>query len=414
VKVHIIGNINPLNNGWRLLFISVTRFLSAKFPNIEFTKESLLPQIDEKLNPTCRCVKSMKSSVTLLVSTLIRALFWRLLKPLKINAAALFNEPLRYYYEADVIIDLSGDGLCPPQSKGFWYSVAKVLFKLANLASILIAIVLGKRVIIYSASIGNLGILIPLASLILNNVDLIAVRDHESMEYLRRIKVTKPVIYFAPDAAFSLQIPNKNKALKNGHMPVIGFNLSTEAVQHFHRVDLQHFARLIGSIISDISESLNATVMLIPFSLGGPFKHDDDRIILNEVLKHTAGGNISIMMDKDPFSTVNAISRCNILVTMRMHPAIISLLCGVPPLVVSHSPKFQGLIKLIGIRDLLCTLPQSDLASLKEKILHVWRNKDVLCAQIEKRAGDLVAASLNGLERMALMLREIAGCRQHP
>lgn len=408
MKVHIIGNVNPLNNGWRILFISITNFLSSRFPDIEFTKESLLPQVDEKLNPTCRCVKSMKSSVTLLVSTLIRALLWRLLKSLNLNVVALFNEPLKYYYEADVIIDLSGDGLCPPQSKGYWYSMAKVLFKLANLTSILIALILGKRVILYSASIGNLGIIAPLASLILNNVDLIAVRDHESVEYLRRIKVTKPDIYFAPDAAFSMQLVKRTP--KENDAPVIGFNLSTEAVQHFHHINLQYFARLIGSIIDNISKSLNAAIILIPFSLGGPFKHDDDRIILNEVFKYAAGENVSILKDEDLFSILNAISRCDILVTMRMHPAIVSLLCGVPPLIVSHSPKFQGLVRLIGIEDLVCIFPQNDPGSLKEKILHVWRKRDVLRAQIEKKAGDLAVASINGLEKMALTLREIARC----
>ncbi|MCX8170692.1 MAG: polysaccharide pyruvyl transferase family protein [Candidatus Bathyarchaeota archaeon] len=412
MKVHIIGNINPLNNGWRILSMSVINFLSNRIPGIEFTKESLFPQIDEKLNPTCKCIKTMKFSVALLISTFIRALFWRLLKPLNLNAVALFNEPLRCYYEADVIIDLSGDGLCPPQSRGYWYSTAKVLFKLANLISIFIAIILDKKVILYSASIGNLRILNPLARAILNNVDMIVVRDYESSEYLRRIKVTKPAIYFAPDAAFSAQLTRKTLNDKNDrNTPVIGFNLSTEAVQHFHGVKPQHFAKAVGSIIEDISKSLNAAIILIPFSLGGPFKHDDDRIILYEVFKYAAGGNISILKDDDLSSIIDAISKCDILVTMRMHSAIVSLLHGVPPLIISHSPKFQGLIKLIGIEDLLYAFPQAGLGQLKEKILNVWWNRHVLRAQIERRASELTTASLNGLERMALMLSEIARCR---
>lgn len=410
VRVHIIGNINPLNNGWRILFMGVTSFLLDKFPSIEITKESLFPQIDEKLNPVCKCTKTMKSSITLLISTFIRALLWRFFKLLNLDVKALLNEPLRQYYEADVIIDLSGDGLCPPQTRSYWYSLAKVFFKLANLTSILIAIIMDKKVILYSMSIGNLGVLTPLAKVTLNNVKLIVVRDYESLEYLKRIGVTKPMIYFAPDAAFSIRLVKEISKGKDA--PVIGFNLSTEAIQHFHGVKPKHFAKLMGSIISYISESLNAHVILIPFSLGGPFRHDDDRIFLREVLKYASGKNISIVRDFDLFSLISVISKCDVLVTMRMHPAIVSLLYGIPPLIISHSPKFHGLTKLIGLEDLLYAPHQINYESLKEKFLHVWKNKSVFHSYIEDKVNFLAASSFNGLERMALILREMSERRK--
>lgn len=407
MRVHIIGNLNPLNSGWRILFISVTEFLSKKFPNIEFTKESLFPQIDEKLNPTCKCVKSMKSSITLLISAFVRAFFWRLFRSLGLNATALLNEPLRQYYDADVIMDLSGDGLCLPKSKSYWYSLAKIFFKLANLMSILTAIFLDKKVILYSASIGGLGILAPLAKLVLNKVKLIAVRDYESLEYLNRIKVTKPTIYFAPDAAFSMQLDKSRKRSANGNAPVIGFNLSTEAIWHFHKIESQYFARLIGTLVNYISENLGATVILIPSSLGGPFRHDDDRIILNEVLKYAAGKNIFAIGTADLSLIIDAISKCDILVTMRMHPAIISLLCGTPPLMISHSPKFYGLMKLIGLENLLYVSPKIDYESLKKQLLYIWENRNLIRTCIKDRVGSLTELSLNGLEKLASAIYEI-------
>ncbi|MEM1543795.1 MAG: polysaccharide pyruvyl transferase family protein [Candidatus Bathyarchaeia archaeon] len=407
VRAHIIGNLNPLNSGWRILLISVTTFLSRKFPNIEFTKESLFPQIDEKLNPMCKCTKSMKSSIILLISTFVRAIFWRLFRLLGLDATALFNEPLRQYYDADVIIDLSGDGLCLPKSKSHWYSLAKIFFKLANLISILIAILLNKKVILYSASVGGLGVLVPLAKLVLNKVDLIVVRDYESLEYLNRIKVTKPTVYFAPDAAFSMRLNKIGKRSANGSAPVIGFNLSTEAVWHFHKIEFQYFARLIGSLVNYISENLGATAILIPSSLGGPFRHDDDRIILNEVLKYVGGKNISVIGTSDLSLIIDAISKCDVLVTMRMHPAIISLLCGTPPLMISHSPKFHGLMKLIGLENLLYVSTKIDYESLKKQFLYIWENRNLIRAHIEGRIGSLIELSLNGLERLASAIHEI-------
>lgn len=406
MRVHIIGNINPLNNGWRILLISVISFLSKKITDIEFTKESLFPEIDEKLNPMCKCTVTMKSSITLLISTFMRALFWRFFKLLNLNATAILNKALRQYYEADVIIDLSGDGLCPPQSKSHWYSFAKILFKLANLTSILTAIILNKKVILYSISVGNLGILTPLAKIVLNNVKMITVRDYESLEYLKKIKVTKPIIYFAPDAAFSIQL-NERK-LENKDAPTIGFNLSTEAIQHFHNVKIEHFAKNMGSIIDHISKKLGAKIILIPFSLGGPFKHDDDRIILSEVLKYTAGKNVSMLKEDDLSLIIGAISKCDMLVTMRMHPAIISLLYRIPTLIISHSPKFYGLVRLIGLNDLLYTSLKIDYESLKNKILHLWENRDIIRTFMEDRVNFLVTLSIDGLEKMVLVLREIS------
>lgn len=405
MRVHIIGNINPLNNGSLVLFLSVTRFLSNLFPGIELTKESLLPHIDGRLNHTCKCTKSMKSSITLLCSTLIRAILWRIFWELGINVTAIFNEPLKQYYEADVIMDLSGDGLCPPQSRGYWYSLSKVLFKLANLISIAIALILKKKVFLYSISIGNLSLLAPLAKVILNNVALIAAREYASLEYLRKIGVAKPVIYFAPDAAFSIKLPKK--AFKNRDAPVFGFILSTEAVQHLHGFKIQHFVRIMCSLIDYLSENLGAEILLIPFSLGGPFRHDDDRILLGELLKNIVRKNVSMICGNSLSSIIDAISECDILVTMRMHPVIISLLYGIPTLVLSHSPKFHGLIKLIGLKDLLCDLTQINYESLKEKFLYVWENRCEIRSNIERKIDFLTSLSLKGLEKMALMLREV-------
>lgn len=407
MKIHITGNLNPFNNGSKLLFLGVTGFLSTKFPQVRFTKESFYPSVDEKICPVCKCVKSMKSSAIIFGSTLLRILLWKFFKILNLDLVALLNEPLRHYYEADVIIDLSGDGLCPPQSKSLWYSSAKVFFKLVNLASIAMALILNKKVILYSASIGNLGILAPLTRIILNRVKLIVVRDYDSLEYLKGLRVTEPIVYFAPDAAFSVSLPEKFSENKNE--TTIGFNISTEAVQHFHGFKTQQFAKLMGSLIDYISENYNATVLLIPFSTGGPFKHDDDRVFLEKVLENASGKNVRIIQSHDLFSIVNAINKCSLFVTTRMHSAIVSLLCGVPPLIIAHSSKFHGLVKLIGREDLLCYFSQVDYESLKRKFKYIWANRPLILSQIKEKTDFLRELSFEGLERMALLLPKILG-----
>ena len=404
MKVHIIGNLNPFNIGSRLLILTLTNYLSTKIPLIQFTKESLFPSFEEKIYPMCRCRKSMKSSIILFTTSFIRVLLWKAFKMLNMDVTALLNEPLRQYYEANVIIELSGDGLCPPQSRSLWYSLTKIIFKLVNLISIASALLLNKKVVLYSASIGNLGILSPLANIILNKVELIAVRDHESLKYLKRIGVTKPIILFAPDAAFSIT-PIK-KPPKNQHQPTVGFNISTEAVQHFHGKP-QQIAEIMSSLITYVSENYDATILLIPFSIGGPFRYDDDRIFLNELLKKADRNNVHTVRSNDSNSIMNAIAKCDVLITTRMHPAIVSLLYGIPPLVISHSFKFHGLMELIECKDLLCFSSQINSETLKSKFRYIWENKETLHSRIEEKAFLLRNLSLEGLNKMTYILHKI-------
>ena len=53
----------------------------------------------------------MKFSIVLVTISFIRVLLWKAFRMLNMDVTALLNEPLRQYYEANVVIELSGDGL---------------------------------------------------------------------------------------------------------------------------------------------------------------------------------------------------------------------------------------------------------------------------------------------------------------
>ncbi|MBS7287769.1 MAG: polysaccharide pyruvyl transferase family protein [Candidatus Freyarchaeota archaeon] len=411
MRAHIINNFYSLNRGWALLVLSVTNFLSNKIPGIEFTIESLYPDIDRKVYRNCKCVKPVKSSFGTLFNALTRAFVWRVLKAVGFKADALLMwEPLKYFYEANVVIDLSGDGLCPAQSKTMWYRIRLTVSTFTNLMSIILALLLEKPVVLYSHSIGNLGILRPLVKMVLKNgnVKLIALRDRDSENYLREMGITGSKIRLIADAAFSITPPEINT---QNDAPTACFCISNEAVTHFYGYSTESFIQILRDISDYLVNTYSARILLVPFSRGGRYKHEDDLAILSAVLdaiRSTIGDEkVSLVEGSNLHEAMSAIAKCKFLVTSRMHPAIVALLYGVPPVLIAHSPKFHGLISFLKTEELLCDAKHLNYDSLKAKIEYVWENNQALRTKIREHTKTLQMLSLSGLQRLALLLSQI-------
>ncbi|MEM1658467.1 MAG: polysaccharide pyruvyl transferase family protein [Candidatus Jordarchaeales archaeon] len=410
MRVHIINNFYSLNRGWALLVLGVTNFLSNKIPGIKFTIESLYPDIDRKVYQNCKCVKPVKLLLRTLLNALIRAFMWRVLKVVGFKADTLLLwEPLKYYYEADVVIDLSGDGFCPAQSKTMWYRVRRTISTFTNLISIILALLLEKPVILYSHSIGNLGILRPFVKVVLenDNVKLIAVRDQNSENYLRKMGITGSKVRLITDAAFSIPLEIKTQ----NDEPIACFCISNEAVIHFYSYSPEYFIQILRDISNYLVNTYSAKIVLIPFSRGGRWRHEDDLAFLSvafDAIRSTMGSEkISLVKGSSLHEVISTIAKCKILITSRMHPAIVALLHGVPPILIAHSPKFHGLVNFLKIDNLLCDAKHLNYDSLKAKIEYVWRNNQALRTKIREQVRVLQTLSLDGLQQLALLLSQI-------
>ena len=406
MKIHIINNFYSLNRGWALLILSVTGFLLRRNPNISFTLESIFPEIDAKVYRNCRCVISIKSSHKLFMSSLTRALMWRLLSTLGVKADSILNtEPLKYYGAADLILDLSGDGLCPARSRTLWYHIRRKISTLTNLACILTALLLEKPVILYSQSIGNLGLLKYLVKIVLNsgNVRLIAVRDAMSQSYLENLGVNKRKIILVGDASLSVTSPNVNP---NPSSTVFGFCLSAEASVHFYGYTTQEFKKFVNKIFNYVKNAYSAKILIIPFSLGGRWSHENDTETFIEFSKKNEA-EFFIRKKFDLTELLSKIAECKLFVTARMHAAMLALSCNVPTIMIAHSPKFYGFAESLNCRDLILDASELSDEKLRSKIDYVMRNYGSIKSRIKGNVKKIRAMSLNGLEKLSEELQAI-------
>lgn len=331
-----------------MLVLSTLGYLKEINIDFQCTIESLYPDIDSKNYPFCRPVPPVKSSFRKLLSSILRATLWRMLKPLGVNVNKLVDvEPVKSINEADIVIDLSGDGLCPADAVSLRYKFRRTVSTLTNMASIFVSLVLGKKVVLFSQSICNLGLLKPLAKLLLKKVSLIVVRDEASYRYLLNLGVKNNVV-LSTDAAFHL---TGSGSADNGRF-VLCICPSMEAARFFYRLRFTNLVEMYVQLIRSINEKYNnlgLEIRLIPFSLGGKWLHEDDRLLINAVLEKLddeTKRRVHVINDIKPDNVVLKLSDCSITVASRMHAAIVSLLNYAPVIVVTHSMKFNTVLNL--------------------------------------------------------------------
>jgi len=174
----------------------------------------------------------------------------------------------------------------------------------------------------------------------LNRVDLITLREPESLDVLHEIGVTKPEVHVTADAAFSLPPVEKDKEIiaKWGiKRPYFAINL--RSWQH-NPPDLEaEVARFADYII----ETHGYQAVFVPMRI------DQDSDISRRVMalmKHK-----SILAEPDPldFNQARALmGEASFAVAMRLHALIYAMGEGVPCIGLVYSPKIRQFMESMG------------------------------------------------------------------
>ncbi|MEM4821066.1 MAG: polysaccharide pyruvyl transferase family protein [Desulfurococcaceae archaeon] len=407
MRIHIINNFYSLNLGWALLVISTLRFLEKNFQKITCTIESLHPQLDSKVYSMCDTIEPIKSNFKTLTSSLIRAILWRIFHGVGVELDGIISvEPLNSLRKADVVIDLSGDGLCPARSVSLSYRFKRLISTFTNLLSILVAILLGKKVILFSSSICDLGLLEPIAIAILKRAVLIVVRDRHSLEYLAKLGIKHNVV-LATDVVFSLEplVKNTEKELTICICP------SYEASKFFYKLNLEEIKNLYVKLVKYLVKKYGVRVKFIPLSLGGRWNHEDDRVLIREIIENMDRDvlehvDVDIVWNPKPNEIVEEFSNCKLSIVSRMHSAILSLINSVPTIMITHSSKFETISDLFEECIVRIDAEKLDFENLVEKIDFLM-NKSVLCKNyIDSKLLEARKLSYKGFDALMEIMRK--------
>jgi len=225
-----------------------------------------------------------------------------------------------------------------------------------------LAKLLGKPVIFYAQGVGPINR--PLSKLLMrlvaNRVELITLRDQDSLELLREIGVTQPEIRVTSDPVFALTpmeedfeaVDIKLAQLIESSKPVIGVSVRQWPA-------LEGYQPELARCLDDLADQ-GYQVLFIPMAY--PEDVEESRRVAGLMERP------STVLDQDLNSRQHLalISRMNFIIGMRLHSLVFAASMGVPFAGISYDPKVDAFLKQFS----LAPLPLQ-YEEMKEQVQHL-------------------------------------------
>lgn len=207
---------------------------------------------------------------------------------------------------------------------------------------------------------------------VLDRVDLITVRDHNSKDILVDIGVTNEV-KVVTDPVVLLANINTNKIKDTSITPKViicvrhwfdkGFYIEKPEIN-------ENFIRSLSAAADFLIEHYNAEICFIPFRTTS---YDDDRIVAKEVVTYMKNKDrIHINLhapEVDKF--IEIAKQSSLVIGMRLHSLILATSAGVPVIGLEYMPKVKAYMDSIGQNEYsleLGTITGGKLINLIENI----------------------------------------------
>lgn len=295
---------------------------------------------------------------------------------------------------ADILISGGGSLLQDSTSKK---SIAYYL------GIIWIALILRKKVFIYSQGIGPIESKLNrvLVTKTLNRLRYIVVRDEQSKELLCDIGVQASNIHVTADPVIRVKkaeldigeaILKKEGFVNEPNKITVGFALRGLKLKG-------NFISEICKAAEQIIKQYNAQVVFIPFH------HSEDLQAIEEI-ELKLGKKATYIKNKYlTEEMLSIIGNMDILVGVRLHSLIHAAIMGVPMIAISYDPKVNSFMHTLGMKA-LCSIYDFQSEFLLEEFEHIINKKAYLDEKIKEHIKELIL-KLNQNEMLIHELLEI-------
>ncbi|WP_410770638.1 polysaccharide pyruvyl transferase CsaB [Fontibacillus sp. BL9] len=239
---------------------------------------------------------------------------------------------------------------------------------------------MGKPTFVYAQGIGPVRRkpFRPFIASVFRRCEYVSVRDAESAGLLHSMGIRKDAVQVVPDPVMGMALPEGDggaapavESTTGSELPVVGVSV------RFWNAERTELAKLAEGLAS-LSRRVPVHIRFLPFHFPG----DDEasRFVmdrLGNVAEH--GSTVSIAAETEhPFEMLREVSRCRLLVGMRLHSLIYAASQEVPLLGVSYDPKIDHFLGRLGSVPVGTTeeLDPRIVASQAERLLlesGVWR-----------------------------------------
>lgn len=241
-----------------------------------------------------------------------------------------------------------------------------------------LAQMLKKPIVFYGQGIGpiNKPLSESLIKSVVNNVDLITVRDEKSREDLLSYGVTKPQIHVTADPAFAIdpELFSKDAGARllrefglesrfsGGQQKIAGIAIRNWAADNpFHQVLAENADALIRQ---------GWKVVFIPMQYPG------DVGASQRVLSYMKERAVLLNRQFSFRDIANIIANTDLIIGMRLHSLILAAHSDVPFVSLSYDPKIDRFVHRVGYQQAIDSVHDVTFASLRDKIVDCIEHLD--------------------------------------
>lgn len=236
--------------------------------------------------------------------------------------------------KADLLLSGGGSLLQDVTSK------RSLLYYLAVLAT---ATFLGKKVMLFAQGIGPIKsqFMRKLTKYVCSGVDLITVRDNDSLYELRRLGVPERKVELTADAVLTMPQESKEfgRRLLDKYFVPDNKMLIAVAVRKWR--DDDSYLLEIAKAADKLIDTRNAHIVIIPLQY--PLDVEACRRVQQLMVNKLESTVLAADCNTEEF--LSLIGNFSVLIGMRLHALIFAAVMNVPFIAVSYDPKIDGFVK---------------------------------------------------------------------
>lgn len=242
------------------------------------------------------------------------------------------------------------------------------------LSTVWLAKKMGLKIMFYANGIGPLEnpTNIKMAQRVINEVDVITIREKLSLDELKRLNISRPLIELAADPALAIEIKDVEEVDKllfnegvSGSGPFVGFSVRKLPGRPKHKTD--EYEKAIASTADYLQKRYGIKPVFIPM------QYNDLSIIKNVINRMETKGYV-IKNRYSVAQTIGIISRMEMVVGMRLHALIFAASLGIPIVGMVYDPKIEGFLQYVNQAS-AGNVRELDFEKLKTVTEKVWNNR---------------------------------------
>jgi polysaccharide pyruvyl transferase WcaK-like protein len=248
---------------------------------------------------------------------------------------------------------------------------------------ILVAKYFSKPVVMFPNSVGPFRTFMGrmISRLALNACNIILVREPNSYRIVESLGIDTPkVLTF--DTTWTFKSSNSSQ-VKVNRRPCIGVSLGFYA-KVFSDVEIRKQAAVYAEAFDEVIRRFGCYIVLMPHYISG-FRYDDLEISKMVMGKMKSKDNVEIVEVETADEFKSFLGEMDMVISAKMHPAVLALSEGVPTLCIAYDHKQTGLFDRLDMCECVLPIYEFSKEKLLSRISYVWNNSETIKARLALR-----------------------------